>query len=378
MFWHIFKNRFKCLTRDKITIFWTLMFPIVLALLFHLTLSNIGGSEIFQPINIAVVDNYHYKNNENFKKVLNDASTGEDRLFNLTVTSKEEADILLENKDVEGYIEMDPQISLIVKKSGLTQSIIKNFLDNYLQTFSAVETILSENPAKQQELFEALGNYRTYIKEVPPAKAKLDVSLNFFYSLIAMACLYGCFFGLREITDIQADISPLAARINASPVHKLKAFLSSSFASLVIHIIEIGAFLAFLVFVLKIDFGENTGFVILTSLTGSITGVSYGAFISALVKKSENVKVAILISTIMTWSFLAGMMHPDMKYVITKHVPFLSWINPVNLLADSYFSLYFYDNLSKYAMNTIVLFLFAVLFCSGTYFIVRRRKYASL
>lgn len=378
MFWHIFKNRFKCLTRDKITVFWTFMFPIILSLFFHFTMSNIDRSEIFKPIDIAVVDSNLYRNDVNFRKVLEDVSTGEDRLFNLTVASREDAARLLENKEIDGYIETDPQICLVVKKSGLAQSIIKNFLDNYLQTFSAVNTILSQNPAKRHELSATLNDYKAYIREVPPAKAKLDIKPYFFYSLIAMACLYGCFLGLREVADIQADISPLAARINASPVHKLKTFLYSSSASLIIHIAEILTLLAFLVFVLKIDFGENTGFVILTSLAGSFTGVSYGAFVSALVKKSLNVKIAILISTVMTWSFLAGMMYTDIKYIITKNLPFLSWVNPVNLLADSFFSLYFYDSLSRYALNTIILLLFAVLFCSGTYLIVRRRKYASL
>ena len=257
MFLHIFKNRFKCLVRDRITIFWTLMFPIILAVFFYLALTNIDSSEIFEPINIAVVDNDLYSKNDNFKKALEDASHGEDRLFNLFVKSREEADTLLENNEIAGYIEVGSQISLVVKKSGPSQSIIKSFLDNYIQTSSAVKTILSQNPTKQQELFSALSDYNTYIKEVSPTGANLDQSLNFFYTLIAMACLYGCFFGMREVTDIQADISPLAARINASPVHKLKAFLSSSLASLIIHIIELGALLAFLMFALKIDFGTN-------------------------------------------------------------------------------------------------------------------------
>ena len=69
-----------------------------------------------------------------------------------------------------------------------------------------------------------LGDRQQYITEVSGTSAEPDNILNYFYTLIAMACFYGGFLGMREITDIQADISALAARVNAAPVHKLKPF----------------------------------------------------------------------------------------------------------------------------------------------------------
>ncbi len=50
------------------------------------------------------------------------------------------------------------------------------------------------------------------MKNAPIGNAPPDNSLSYFYSLIAMACLYGSFWGMNEVTDIQANLSDRAAR----------------------------------------------------------------------------------------------------------------------------------------------------------------------
>jgi ABC-2 type transport system permease protein len=373
--------------RDRTTVFWTLLFPIILATLFKLAFSNLNSAESFKAIDIAVADSVQYQNNANFKSVLEGKSKGNDRLFNLTVTSKDKAEELLKNNKISGYISVDSSIKLVVNKTGLNQNIIKSFIDNYNQSFSTMTSIIDaasarqqvkENPAKTQELIKELGNRYEYTKEVSGTSAPPDNILNYFYTLIAMACFYGSFFGNREITDIQANISSLAARINVAPVHKLKTLLYSMSASVAIFYTEMLILMAYLYYVLKIDFGSKTGLVLLTTFVGSVAGISYGAFISSIVKKGEGLKTAIYISTTMVASFLSGMMSTDIKYIIAKKVPILSYLNPLNLLTDSFYSLYYYDSLSRFSLNLGILCCFILVFCSGTYAMIRRRKYASL
>ncbi|NLN06576.1 MAG: ABC transporter permease [Firmicutes bacterium] len=375
---HIFLYRLKCLLRDKETIFWTLLFPLVLAVFFKLVLGNVDRGEIFQVIDLAVVDNAAYRNDRFFQQVLAEVSSGDDRLFNVTVTTAEQAEQLLQNNEVAGYLVVAKQPRLVVSRSGFAQNIIKSFLDIFLQSATAAEDILQHNPAYAAQLFQELAERRHYVREVSGTAAEPDTVLNYFYTLIAMACFYGGFLGMREITDIEANISPLAARINISPVHKLKAFLSSLSASLLIHLAEMFILLLFLRFALQIAFGEKSFYVVLTTVLGSVAGVSFGALVSAMVKKGENIKVAIMLGVTMTGSFLAGMMFQNMKYIIARHLPVLSYLNPVNLLTDAYYSLYYYDTYSRYALNMGILGIFIIIFCTGTYLIIRRRKYASL
>ena len=349
-----------------------------MAVFFNIAFANLNKGEKFKAINIAVVDDVNYQSNQYFKTALNEASQGDNRLFNLTVASKERADQLLINNSISGYIVVENPINLVVNRSGLNQNIIKSFIDNYMQTVSSVNSILLADPTKQQELLSSLGDRQQYITEISGTAAEPNNILNYFYTLIAMACFYGGFLGMREITDIQADISPLAARINVAPVHKLKTIISSMSASLLIHLTEMLLLLIFLRFVLQVDFGSKIGFVILTTVIGSIAGVTFGALISALVKKSEGIKVAILIGVTMFGSFLAGMMYQNIKYIVAQKIPVLSYLNPVNLLTDAFYCLYYYDTFSRYALNMGILSIFIVIFCVGTYFIIRRRKYASL
>lgn len=378
MFIHLFTYRLKCLLRDRVMVFWTLLFPLILATFFNLAFSNLNQNERFSPIDLAVVNNDAYHQAQDFNQTLKGVSEGEDRMFNLTETSLEEADQLLNDGEVVAYILVNPEIQMIVRKSGINQNIVKIFLEVYQQSTTAATKIITSNPQNSNQVIADLSVRLGYTKSVSSNSAEPNVILNYFYSLLAMACIYGSFWGLKEVTDIQADLSTRAARINMSPVHKLKAFIYNMSASLLIQYAEILVLLAYLRFLLGIDFGNKTGYVLLTTFVGSIVGITFGAFISTVVKKGEGVKIAILIGTTMLGSFLAGMMFDKMKYIIAQNIPILSYINPVNLLTDAFYCLYYYDTFDRYWFNIGVLGIFTCIFCLGTYFIIRRQKYASL
>lgn len=383
MFSHIFVNRFKCLVRDKEMMFWTLLFPILLATLFNMAFSNLAKNEEFEIVNIAVVDSTEYQNDVNFKNVISSLSTdnkdNSEDMFNVKITTKENAEELLKNNKISGYIIYDSGMKLVVKESGINQTIIKSFLDDYAVTSSAVYTIINNNPNAMHEGLQAdLENRQEYLKDVPAGKSNPDTTLNYFYTLIAMCCLYGGFMGMKEVTAIQANLSAQGARVNLVPTHKLKIFGYSICAATAIQYISILIVLAYLSLVLKIDFGNQIGFILLTCLVGCFTGVSFGTFIGAAVKKGEGVKTAVLISSSMTLSFLSGMMMVDMKYIIASKAPILAYLNPANLITDAFYSLYFFDSYNRYFLNIGLLLGFIAIFYSLTYFILRRQKYASI
>ena len=378
MFGHLFKYRLKKLLRTKEMIFWTLAFPIILSIFFNLAFQNLDSSEDFDPIPTAVVTDESYENHPFLKDVLKEVSEGEDPLLTLSEVSLDEAESLLEEGKIRGYITAENPIRLHVKSSGFSQNILRLFLDNVNQTFAVVEDVTAVNPAALQAVYSAMAEERGYTQEKEKKTAPPSQVLNYFYSLIAMACMYGAFFGADEVTDIQANISDRAARINVAPVHKLKAFLASSSASYLVLMVNMSILLLFLRFVLGIEFGNRVLLLVLTTFVGTMTGISFGAFVSSLVKKGENLKVAIIITVSMTGSFLAGMMYAQMKYIVYDKAPILAYINPVNLITDSFYSLYYFEDLGRYAMNILLLLVMTIVFSLGTYMVLRRRKYASI
>ena len=379
MFQHIYITRLKCILRDRTLVFWTLVFPIVLAVFFKMGFSNLITAESFHPFPVAVVNDSAYQKNESFRSTLKSVSEGKERLFILTETTKETAEKLLDDHKIFGYLTVGQKISVTVQNTGFEQSILRSFADSYMQTASAAGSILSSNPSAGKKLAESLKKQLEYTRETSGGSAPPDKTLNYFYSLIGMACLYGGVWGLKEVNDIQANLSERAARVNLAPVHKLKMFTTSMCASLTVHFSEILVFLLFLRYCLNIGFGTKTWLVILTSFVGSMVGLAFGAFVGAAVKTdSEGIKTAVLFGSSMLGSFLAGMMYQDMKYIISQNAPIIGYLNPVNLLTDSYYCLYYYSTYSRYALNMVLLCAFVLLFGTFTYFIIRRQKYASL
>ena len=66
MFIHIFIYRLKCILMDRELVFWTMLFPLVLATLFNMTIANLGNGQTFSPIDIAVVENEAWHKDDNF------------------------------------------------------------------------------------------------------------------------------------------------------------------------------------------------------------------------------------------------------------------------------------------------------------------------
>ena len=168
MFKHIFINRLKVLLRTKSAIFWTLVFPIILATFFNLAFGNIAEEEKFEPFNIAIIQNENYEKEVNFKAVVETLSAdSDDKMFNVQyVLNKEQANKLLDDNEIKGYLEVDLQnkIGITVKENGAVQTILKSIVDNYYQTYSMIENIAQINPQVLTTIISAsfYSKYRTF------------------------------------------------------------------------------------------------------------------------------------------------------------------------------------------------------------------------
>ena len=375
MFKHIFKYRLKILLFDKTTMFWTLLFPILLATLFHMAFGQLGAEGTFRAIDTAVVDSGE---DEDFITLVKSLSAGEERLFNLHLTTKEDALALLAAGKVQGIIETGEEMALTVNQPGIKQSILKTFVNNYVQTASAVNRITAQRPQSLAMLPALLAEDSLFLEERPITRAEPDDLLIFFFSLLAMTCLFGGFVGMTEVNAIQANLSGQAARMNFAPVHKLKLFLSGISAAFVLQFAKLLLFLAYLVFALSIDFGGRTGLIVAALFLCALLGISFGAFITSLVKGGEGLKNGILITTSILGAHLSGMSYPEIKYIVETVAPPLAFINPARWMTDAFYALYYFDTYGRFTENVVGMVIFTAVFAGATYFVIRRRKYASL
>jgi ABC-2 type transport system permease protein len=356
-------------------VFWTLIFPLILATFFSITLRNIKTIDDFSPIEVAVVGIDAFPA---FDQTIQQLSSGDDRMFNLTRSDEVTAKSLLKDSEISGYILAGEPMTLIVSRTGMNQSILKNFLDQYSQNEKTISDIVANNPDALPVLMESMALSQNYIREVSVTDKASDPMLVYFYALIAMSCLYGSMYGLDEVNRVQASLSSQAARLNVAPVHKLKVFAAGMLAAILFHFSGLLVLLVYMDVVLGVTFGANVFYVGLILLIGSILGISMGTMLSAVVKKSEGMKVAVVLFISMLGSFLAGMMISDVKYYIAQKLPLLAWLNPANQLSDALYALYYYDTHTRLFLNLAGMSLYSIVFCGLTYFIIRGRKYASL
>jgi len=375
MFLFNYRYRLKCIFKDRQLMFWTFLFPILLATLFNLAFANLSSADSFLKVNVAVVQNQELDQNPAFTQAID----GADDLFIVQYTTRAAADALLKDNQIDGYIVFDSDLNLVVNQSGLNQTIIREFLDDFVQSSATLVTIITANPtALDNGILAGVSSRSEYLTAVSASQSNPDPVVNYFYALIAMTCLYGGFLGVKEVVAIQADLSAVGARINLAPTNKLTVFLSSMLAATTIQLLELLILLAFLIGVLGISFGDQLGYIALTCVAGSLTGVTFGACIGSIIKKSEGLKIGILIGSTMIMSFLAGMMSADMKYLVMTRAPILGYLNPANLITDSFYALYYYNTHTQFFTDILLLCGFTLLFSTVTYLVIRRQKYASL
>ena len=135
MFFHNFKYSLKTLFKNRMLIFWTFAFPIILGTLFNMAFKDIESSEQLDIIDIAIVENEQFNNNEMYKEIFNNLSdkNNEDRLFNINYTTKEEASKLLEDEKVSGYLIYEDGFKIFVKTSGINETILKTVTEEIKQ-----------------------------------------------------------------------------------------------------------------------------------------------------------------------------------------------------------------------------------------------------
>lgn len=390
MFIHNFKYAIKTLFGNKMLIFWTFAFPIILGTFFNLAFSSIEDNEKLDIIDIAIVNNEDFKNDEIMKTTFKELSNknNKDRLFNTKYVSLNKAKKLLSDNKVSGYLFIeDNNPKIVVLKSGIDETILKYTIDQINQTKEIIPNIINNEipkaPIKEVNYEKIYKKISKLVKEdtsniTDISKNNLSYTMIEFYTLIALTCLYGGTISMYVINMSLANMSTQGKRIQISPIKKSKIILSNLFASYIVELLGLLLLFLYTIFVLHIDYGDNIPLIIILSLIGTLAGLSLGVAVATLIKKNESTKIGIIISITMLGAFLSGMMGITMKYIIDKNIPIINKINPANMITDGLYSLYYYSGIERYLFNIISLLIFSSILIIISCISLRRQKYDSI
>lgn len=378
---------FKMLIKDKMLIFWTFAFPLILGTFFYLAFSNIENSEKLSIIPIAIVEDEELTKNSIFKTAFDTLSSpkSDHQLFQTRYTTAEEAKKLLEDNAIVGYLqlkEQEPQLTF--NTNGIDETIFQFVTEEMNQRSQLIshliEKKISEAPEiapNPEEIYQDVINLvnENNVRVVDRSSEHLSYTQVEFYTLVAMTCLYGGTLSMISINRILANMSPQGKRTSISPVKKWSLIFSHLLASYFVQLLGLALLFAYTVFILKVDYGEHLPLIVLLAIIGSFCGLTLGMAVGVLFKVNENIKIGILISLTMLGCFLSGMMGITMKYVIDTHLPLLNQLNPASMITDGLYSLYYYETFDRYWANIFHLLMVSVVLIGISIFSLRGQTY---
>lgn len=393
MFFHNFKYSLKTLLRNKGLIFWTFAFPIILGTLFNLAFSDIENKETLDIIDIAIVNNEEFKTDTYFTESFKVLSKKKEpnQLFNIKYTNLSTAQSLLKEKKITGYLLFENhEVKITVNDKGYNETILRFIVDELSSQKEMLETLTTKEMTDSYKSGNQNVNYEKIYQDtlnlinstIPKlnniSNSNLSYTMIEYYTLLAMACLYGALIAMFVTNKKIANMSSAGKRTSISPAHKKTLLLGSFLASYLVQLLGILILYLYTILVIKVDYGNNTFLVFLLLMAGSLAGLTLGVAISTILKSNENTKTGILISLTMLASFLSGMMGITMKYIIDTNIPILNKINPAAMITDGFYSLYYYSTLDRFYFNIISLLIFSVIMLFISYQGLRRDKYDSI
>lgn len=364
MFKHVLDNTFKILLRQRALMFWSLLFPIILGLFFKLAFGNLNEKLMLDPINVLV--NEELYEDENITSFFNNIE--DEKILNI-IKVKDNKDIKLE--DHIAYIrDVD---DVVVKSEGLKSSIVTSVMNSFIQNRDTIFRILESNP--NANINDLIG-INDYIKD--ESNKNMNLVNTFFYTLIGMQALYGYTWGMFVIYQYEANLSTVAKRNIMSPSSIKTRLISALSVAWFINTVVLIITILVLKFLLNVEFGNNYLGLTILILLSSLCGVSFGTLIATGIKGDVNKKSGIGIGLTMLMSFFAGMMVSDIKILIQRNVPILNKINPVAIITDALYSMYYYSDLTRFYQNIMYLALVTFVFIVLTIIFTRGKRYEHL
>lgn len=377
---HIIYYRILSSLRNKTDIFWILFFPVILGTCFYAAFSDIYDTDMkFESVPVAVVAEKDSPLCSMLDTLAKERMEGgSEPMLKVTYADKETALELLKNGETAGVIEDGGTVRLSVKENSIEATFLQSILDTYVQTMDMMEHAAGDNKANQLKIIAAMRQEADYIQNKSISRGSLNPYTDYFYALIAMACMYAAFLGLNQVKQMRADLSALGMRKCLAPVHRMKIILGDLIGNYLIQCTANAVLILYLRYVLGVLLGDRLPFIFLTAFAGSLIGLSSGIFIGSIPKISENLKYGISIAFSMLCSFFSGLMVGDIRWKIEEVLPVLNRLNPAAVISDALYALNIYDNYDRFFGNLLILVIMSVLFCVSGYVMVRRENYEQL
>lgn len=397
--WTTFKITVKTALRTPSVVIWTLLFPIVLATVFNFMFESLRAKDSIDPVPVAVVDDGAWEDSP-FSEVIDELVEGDEPLFDVqTAKTEDAARELLLSGAVDGVYMADeagdPHLLLAPENSSVhtagdnatyevNRSIIEVVASSYLQNRALIDRIAAENPLlfTDPEAIEQALTQNVEVNEISLTHSQPDQTVRYYYALLGMASMFAAQVAEGMVCRLQPTTSDLGARRSISGTSRVRLLLSTLAACWLVSTAFLGIALLYICTTGNIDFAGREPICLLGITAASLFSTCLGALIGALpIKGGADARSGILTMLTCLLAVFAGLYgQPTMELAdsIAQACPAAMWINPVSLIRDVFYSIYYYDALEPFALRALMcIALAAVAFAASAVFF-RRQSYEHL
>lgn len=380
----IMKRQILVNIREKSNIFWTMIFPLILATLFHFTLGEMLDQNGMETISAAYVtqsaaesaESPSHQEKDSFLEYLESFDNSWLKILPMT---EKEAENALKNDEILGTFYGGEEKSLTIGENSTYTSILSQILEIYEKNEVLIARIAQDHPEHLSDAVTALEDYKTCTETVTFDGTSMDSVQNYFFALIAMTCLYGSFMGMYNAVGVQANTSVLGARLTAGCVKRYKSIAASLLSSWMISFLEVLILLFYMDVILgDIDLSRQILQIFVICAAATLYSCSLGMVIGTVGSWSANLKNGIVVAVSMACSFAADLMLSGVKGAIETYAPVINRINPGALTTDAFYSVLVYNDTEKYFRSLILLTVFALLLLTAAVLSMRRMRYESI
>lgn len=390
--WSTFKVTVKTLARNPNTYIWCLAFPVVLSTLFFAMFSGLKTLNRDDPVDVAVVADDAWDESA-FSEVVDTLAKddGDQLLVVHEVDSLEDGETLITSEEVAGVYSVDAdgnlQLTLPPDASDnsiqIDSTILQTVADSYLQNMALLANIAEEDPmalADQDKVESALG-LETSIESAQITHEVPDETVRYYYALLGMVALFCAQSALVAVSSVLPQESALGARRCVAGTSRAAQLIGIVLGGWAVNYACMVLAFAYIRLVGDVGFGGREGLVLLGLIPASLMASGIGTLVGALPIGSSMTRSGIMTVINIVCSALAGLYgEAVMEFAdqLARDMPWETWVNPVKLSSDLFYSLYYYDVLTPFWSRCIMCLIYAVVTLGVSALIFRRQRYEHL
>ena len=239
----------------------------------------------------------------------------------------------------------------------VNRAILESVATSYLQRVALIEDLAAHDPAALSDpttVQNALG-LGVSVREVSLTNAQPDSMVRFYYALLGMASIFAAQLAGESVWRLQPTSSAAGARRAVSGTSRMRLLIPTIGACWAVSTTFLAIAFGYICLTAHIDFSGREGLCLVGIAASSLLSCGIGALVGALPgRMGSDSRRGILTALTCLLSLFAGLYGEstmELADTVAHVFPAATWLNPVCLIRDLFYTVYYYDTLVPFSLR---------------------------